>query len=127
MNFLVLYPLAILAWRDYANRGEVEDYVAIPCLMAFIFFIDVANLILLPILAVGIYIMLKSGAMEIDTLAFAGMVFIIGLWAFVALLCAIELIMLGVWKERLAVGKGVAFLPYLFLGCLAVVAGSAIL
>jgi hypothetical protein len=127
MNPLVLYPLFLLAWRDYVNKGEVEDYIAIPCLMTFIFFIDVANLILLPLVAVGIYIMFKYGAMELDTLAFAGMALIIGLWAFVALLCAILLVMLDVFEKRLTVGKGVAFLPYLFLGGLAVVAGSAIL
>jgi hypothetical protein len=121
MNPLVLYPLAILAWRDYANKGEVEDYVAIPCLMSFIFFVEVANLVLLPFLLAGMYIMYKYGAMEIDTLAFAGMALVIGLWAFLALLIAIELVMLGIWKKKLAVRQGVAFLPYLFLGCLAVV------
>ena len=124
MNLLVLYPLAIMAWRDYVNKGEVEDYVAVPCLVSFLLFIDSANLILLPILAVAIYIMFRSGAMEIDTLAFAGMVLTIGLWAFLALMLAIELLMLGFLKKRLTVGDGVAFLPYLFLGCLASVVGS---
>jgi hypothetical protein len=119
MNPFVFVGLGVIASADYYGKGEVDDVVALMSMLLCAMAWQYNNIIFLPIIFVSLYMMHKMGCAYLDLVVFMVISMCLGLAAFLGLFIALGGVLAMNWRKGLKGQVSAAFLPYLFLGCLA--------